>query len=194
MFIDPITPERAEGLLAEIYESEIARRGFVPEFAQSFSHHPDAYQAWGELIKALYTGMDRRRCELATLAAARTMKSTCCAIAHGRALRDQFFSVEEVVQIMTDHKHAGLTDVEVAIMDFAEKAATAASSITQEDIDHLKNLGLSDREIFDVTFAVAARACLTTLIESLGAKAEAPWVDDLEPELVEVLTVGRPAK
>lgn len=194
MFIDPITPETAERLVAEVYESEIERRGFVPEFAQSFSHHPEAYQAWGGLIETLYRGMDRRRCELATLAAARTMKSTCCTIAHGRVLRDQFFSAEEVVQLMTDHRHAGLEDVDVAIMDFAEKAATDASSITQGDIDRLKALGLGDREIFDIAFAVAARAFLTTLIESLGVKAERPWVDDLEPELVEVLTVGRPAK
>lgn len=194
MFIDPIKPEQAQGLVAEVYQSEIDRREFVPEFVQSFSHHPEAYQAWGGLIEALYRGMDRRRCELATLAAARTMKSTCCTIAHGRALRDQFFSAEDVVQIMTDHENAGLADVEVAIMDFAEKAATDASSITQEDVDRLKDLGLSDREIFDVSFAVAARAFLTTLIESLGVKAERPWVDDLEPELVEILAVGRPAK
>jgi uncharacterized peroxidase-related enzyme len=193
MFIDTIKSDDARGLLAEIYQSEIDGRGFLPEFVQCFSHHPEAYEAWGELIETLYRGMDRRRCELATLAAARTMKSTCCTIAHGRALREHFFSSDEVVQIMRDHRHAGLEEVEVAIMDFAEKSATDPSSITREDVDRLKSLGLNDREVFDVAYAVAARAFLTTLIESLGATAERPWVDDLESELAEVLTVGRPA-
>lgn len=193
MFIDPIEADAAAGPILEIYESETERRGFVPEFVQAFSHHPEAYQAWVGLIETLYSGMDRRRCELATLAAARTMKSTCCTIAHGKALRDQFFSSSQVIQIMRDHRRAGLEDAEVAIMEFAEKAAADPSSVTQEDIDRLRDLGLSDRQIFDVAFAVAARAFLTTLIETLGAKAERPWVDDLEPELVEVLTVGRPA-
>jgi uncharacterized peroxidase-related enzyme len=193
MFIDTVKPDDARGLLAEIYQSEIDRRGFLPEFVQCFSHHPEAYQAWSRLIEALFHGMDRRRCELATLTAARTMRSTCCTIAHGRALRERFFSSDEVVQIMRDHRDAGLEEVEVAIMDFAEKSATDPSSITREDVDHLKSLGLSDREVFDVVFAVAARAFLTTVIESLGAKAESPWVNDLEPELVDVLTVGRPA-
>jgi uncharacterized peroxidase-related enzyme len=194
LFIDPIDPDSAQGLTAEIYRSEIEGRGFLPEFVQTFSHHPEAYKAWQTLITVLYGGMDRRRCELATLAAARTMKSTGCTVAHGKTLRDRFFTADEVVQIMKDHHRAGLDEVDVAVIDFAEKAARDSTSITQGDVDHLKSYGLTDREIFDVTFAVAARAFLTTLIESLGTSAEQPWVDDLEPELLEVLTVGRPTR
>jgi len=194
LFIDPIDPDSAQGLTAEIYLSEIEGRGFLPEFVQTFSHHPEAYEAWQALITVLYGGMDRRRCELATLAAARTLKSTCCTVAHGKTLRDRFFTVDEVVQIMEDHHRAGLDDVDVAVIDFAGKAARDSTSITQGDVDHLKSHGLTDREIFDVAFAVAARAFLTTLIESLGSSAEQPWVDDLAPELLEVLTVGRPTR
>jgi alkylhydroperoxidase family enzyme len=103
LFIDPIDPDSAQGLTAEIYRSEIEGRGFLPEFVQTFSHHPEAYKAWQTLITVLYGGMDRRRCELATLAAARTMKSTGCTVAHGKTLRDRFFTADEVVQIMEDH-------------------------------------------------------------------------------------------
>ena len=194
MFTDPIDADSAQGLTAEIYLSEIEGRGFLPEFVQTFSHHPEAYEAWQALITVLYGGMDRRRCELATLAAARTLKSTCCTVAHGKTLRDRFFTVDEVVQIMEDQHRAGLDEVDVAVIDFAEKAARDSTSITQGDVDHLKFHGLTDREIFDVAFAVAARAFLTTLIESLGSSAEQPWVDDLAPELLEVLTVGRPTR
>lgn len=194
MFIDPVTPESAVGLTAEIYETAEEELGFLPEFVQAFSHHPEAFTAWEHLITALYGGMDRRRCELATLAAARTMKSTCCAVAHGRTLKNRFFTSAEVIQIVNDHHHAGLDPVEGAVIDFAEKAASDPTGIVQNDIDGLRALGLTDREIFDVAFAVAARAFLTTLIESLGSRAEQPWVDDVEPELLDVLTVGRPAR
>ncbi len=194
MFIEPVARESAEGLTAEIYETAVGDLGFLPEFVQAFSHHPEAFSAWDRLVTTLYEGMDRRRCELATLAAARVMRSTCCSIAHGRTLRDRFFSPAEVTQIAVDHHHAGLEPVEVAIVDFAEKAANDPASIEADDVNVLKNFGLSDREIFDVVFAVAVRAFLTTLIESLGAQAERPWVDDLEPELLDALTVGRPAR
>ena len=194
MFIDPIPRESAEGLAGEIYEKAEADMGFLPGLVQVFSHHPEAFKAWDQLIAVLYEGMDRQRCELATLAAARAMKSTACAVAHGRTLKNRFFTSPEVVQIVTDHRHAGLDRTDVAVIDFAEKAATDPTAINQEDIDGLKALGLTDRDVFDIVYAVAARAFLTTLVETLGMSAERPWVDDLEPDLLDLLTVGRPAK
>ncbi|HUG33072.1 MAG TPA: peroxidase [Acidimicrobiia bacterium] len=191
MFIDPVPAEDARGLTADIYESEQEGWGFLPDFVRVFSHHPEAFRAWRGLIKTVYGSMDRRRCELATLAAARALKSTCCSMAHGRVLRDRFYTASEVVQISLDHHSAGLDDVDVAIMDFAEKAATDPSGTSQEDIDRLKRLGLSDREVFDIALAVAARSFFATLSESLGTRAERPIVDDLEPELRDALVVGR---
>ena len=195
MFIDPIPLDAAEGLLADIYRDDMAELGYIPEFVKVFSHHPEAHQAWDQLITTVYSGMDRRVCELATFVAARTMKSTCCTIAHGRTLRNRFsFTPDEITQLSTDYHRAGLTAVETAVMGFAEKVATDPTTVSQADVDSLRHLDMTDREIFDVVFAVAARAFFTTLIESLGTTAERPWVDDLEPELVEVLTVGRPAR
>lgn len=191
MFIDPISPESAQGDLADLYESETERWGFLPNFVTAFSHHPEAYRAWLNLAGTLYGGMDRRRCELATLAAARALKSTCCAVAHGRMLRDRWFTADQVERIARNHRLAGLDDVDVAIIDFAEKAASSPASTTQADIDHLKSLGLSDRDVFDISFAVAVRAFFATLIESLGTGAEEPFVADLEAGLVDALSVGR---
>jgi uncharacterized peroxidase-related enzyme len=195
MFIDPVPRGSAEGLTADIYREEMETSGFIPEFVQIFSHHPEAYQAWEQLITTVYSGMDRRACELATFVAARAMKSTACTIAHGRTLRNRFsFTPDEIRQLAMDYHQVGLTAAEEAIVGFAEKVATDPTAVAQADVDALRQLGMTDREIFDVVFAVAARAFLTTLIESLGTTAEQPWVDDLEPELVEALTVGRPAR
>lgn len=193
MFIEPVSPEAASGELADVYRFEEERWGFLPGFTMAFSHHPEAYRAWLELIAIAYNSMDRRRCELATLAAARALKSTCCSVAHGKVLRDRFYDSDKVARIARDHHDADLEAADVAIMDFAEKAATDPSSVTQTDVDSLRSHGLSDREIFDVAYAVAARAFFATLIESLGTTAEQPMVEALEPDLLAMLTVGRPA-
>lgn len=193
MFIEPISREDATGELADLYEAEEDRWGFVPTFTQAFSHHPDAYRAWLGLIGVAYGSMDRRRCELATLAAAKALRSTCCSVAHGMFLRDLFYDNERVIRIAENHREAGLEAVDVAIMDFAEKAATDPSTMTQADIDELRQHGLSEREIFEVAYAVAARAFFATLIESLGASAEEPMVATLDEDLLAALTVGRPA-
>ena len=191
MFIEPIAEDAAEGLTAEVFESETARWGFLPGFVEVFSHHPEAYRAWQGLISVVYAGMDRRRCELATLAATRVFRSTCCAIAHGKNLRDRFYPGEQVVRIARDHHDAELDEVDVSIMDFAEKVASDPAGTTEEDVGRLRDLGLTEREIFDIVLAVAARAFFATLIESLGVQAEEPFVESLEPELREALTVGR---
>lgn len=193
MFIEPISPEAADGLLADIYESERAKWGFLPTFVMAFSHHPEAYQAWLTLVGIVYAGMDRRRLELATLAATRVLESTCCAVAHGKTLRDLFYKSDEVAQIALDHHRAGLDEVDVAIMDFAEKAAGDPAGMTQSDVDKLRSYGLTDRDVFDIALAVAARAFLATLIETLGTRAERPLVEDLESVLLDALSFGRSA-
>ncbi len=192
MFIDTVPKKDAAGLVREIYDEDEARWGYLPNFTQLFSLHPEAYRAWLELITAIRGQMDLRRCELATVAAARTMKSTACTVAHSKMLRDRFYETEQVIQIATNHRHAGLADVDVAIMDFAEKVAETPSEISREEVERLKSLGLSDRDILDIVLSVAARAFFTTVVDALGSPVEEQLVEDLEPELLEVLIVGRP--
>ena len=138
MFIEAVRPDDATGDLAEIYRSEEERWGWLPGFTQAFSHHPEAYRAWLGLITVAYSSMDRRRCELATLAAAKALRSTCCTVAHGKFLQDGWYESDQVKRIATDHHDAGLDDVDVAIMDFAEKAATDPAGITQDDVEVLR--------------------------------------------------------
>ena len=79
--------------------------------------------------------MDLRRYELATLVAARRLHSSYCALAHGSVLVDRFMSQEELLDLVADHRHAGLDEVDVAVIDLAEKVAGDATAVTREDID-----------------------------------------------------------
>lgn len=65
--------------------------------------------------------------------------------------------------VVSDHRSAGLSEVDVAVMDFAEKVADDATSIQQSDIERLRSLGLADEEIGDVVFAAAARCFFSKL-------------------------------
>ena len=136
--------------------------------------------------------MDHRRYELATLAAARRLGSSYCALAHGAVLRDRFYDAPGVHKIALDHHNADLAPADVAIMDFAGKAAGDASTITADDVNALRGHGLGDTEIFHVVLAVAARCFFTTALDALGTEPDAQYRASIEPELREVLTVGRP--
>jgi len=163
---------------SEIFERDRAALGYVPNYTRLFAHRPTVYEAWLRLRDAISGSMDTRRYELATVAAARSLRSSYCTLAHGKVLADRFLE-------------PGLDEVDVAVMDLAEKVAEDATSITEADVQRLRDLGLSDAEIFDVVAAAAARCFFSKTLDALCAQAD-PVFGELDPELRDVLTVGRP--
>jgi uncharacterized peroxidase-related enzyme len=135
--------------------------------------------------------MDPRRYELATLAAARRLRSTYCSMAHGSVLLEQFVGPDRLVSIFEDHRNAGLDEVDVAVMDVADKVAADANSVSEADVERLRSLGLSDGEILEVVAAAAVRCFFSKTLDGLGVEPDAKFAA-LEPRLRETLTVGRP--
>lgn len=158
-------------------------------YERAFAERPEVLAAWGELNGAIKAGMDLRRYELATLAAARRLRSSYCCLAHGKVLFESFG--EPVREIALDHRRAGLDDVDVAVMDLAERVVDDAGSIDDADLQRLRDLGLSDADIMDVVLAAAARCFFAKTLDALGVRADASF-SSLEPELREALVVGRP--
>jgi alkylhydroperoxidase family enzyme len=158
-------------------------------YERAFEERPDVYAAWQQLLGAIKANMDLRRYELATLAAARRLRSTYCSLAHGKVLIEQFG--EPVLQIATDRSAAGLDEVDLAVMDLAERVVDDATSIDDADLQRLRDLGLSDPEITDVILTAAVRCFWTKTLDSLGVQADASY-RELHPELRKVLVVGRP--
>ena len=112
-------------------------------------------------------------------------------LAHGALLRKNFFSPDELMAIVRDFRSAGLTDEEVAIMAFVQKVATQPGEINQGDYDNLRRFGLTDEEILDIVLACTARSFFSKTLDAFCAVPDQVYLD-LEPELREVLTIGRP--
>ena len=181
-FIEPASGEEAD----DLYDLERERVGYVPNYVRAFSHRPDVYRAWRGLVTAIWGASDPRRYELATLAAARQLRSSYCSLAHASILVHGFYSAEQVRKLPE-----GLDETDAAIMAFAEKVADDASSVTRDDVERLRDVGLSDGEITDVVLAAAARSFFAKTLDGLGALPDAVY-GDLEPTLRVELTVGRP--
>jgi uncharacterized peroxidase-related enzyme len=165
--------------------------GEVPNYARLGALHPHAYAGWAALIGAIRGGMDVRRYELATVAAAKRLGSSYCALAHGKVLAERFYDPDRVRAIFSDPKSAGLDEVDVAVMDLAEKVAADATSVRMEDVQRLLALGLSEREVLDVVLTAAARCFFSKLLDAMGVAPDGSY-RGLDGELAEALTVGRP--
>ena len=191
MFIDTIPEEVAEGLLADYYQQQKDAWGFLPNYAGAFSSRPEVAMAWGSLNKAVRDGMDRRRFEIATIGAARALRSTYCTAAHSKFLRDACDDETTMMAIAEDPSGAGLSDLDRAVYEFAARVATDAASIGQRDVEGLRELGLSDGDVADVVFAAAARCFFTRVLDGLGAHLDVQTAATFPPEILESMTVGR---
>jgi alkylhydroperoxidase family enzyme len=157
---------------------------------RAFGERPEVLDAWVALIDAIRAGMELRRYELVTLAAARRLRSSYCCLAHGSVLLERFPG-EPLLEIAADHRAAGLDEIDVAVMDLAERVVDDATSIEDADLQRLRDLGLSDTEIMDVVLAAAARCFFSKSLDALHVLPDASY-HDLSPELRDVLVVGRP--
>lgn len=192
MFIDSVPEDAATGALAGYYDQQRTGWGFLPDYARAFATRPDVAQAWNVLNTTVREGMERRRFELATIAAARALRSTYCTAAHSKFLRD-ICGDETTLQALADDSSGGtLGPSDRAIYRFAAKVASDAAAIEQADIDKLRAFGLSDAEIADIVFAAAARSFFTRVLDGLGAQLDAETAAAIPVELRESMLVGRP--
>jgi len=189
-FIKTIPPSDAEGEVKAMYERQQEAWGFVPNYAKAFSHRPEALARWGRLLAELKRPMDARRFELVTFAAAHALRHTACSLAHGKALA-AFIGEEQVRRIAMGEANLALTAAEQAMIHYARKVATDASTITSGDVAILRSHGLSDPEIFDIAAVAAGRAFFTKILDGLGVEADSSFLS-LSEEMRETLTVGRP--
>jgi uncharacterized peroxidase-related enzyme len=136
--------------------------------------------------------MDRRRYELATVAAARALRSTYCTAAHSMFLRDVCGDEATVLALADDASGATLSDQDRAVYAFAAKVAADAASVSQADVDGLREAGLSDADIADVVYAAASRAFFTKVLDGLGAQLDPETAAKFAPELLDGMVVGRP--
>ena len=185
MFIQTVPEAEAQGKVRQIYDGDLETFGYVPNHAKVFSLRPDVLAAWRGLQASIRNNLSLRRYELVTVAAAQALDSRYCLVAHSAVLVKDGMSVDQVRALLADFHDAGLTPVDVAIMEYARKIARSANEITQADVDALRALGLEDVEILDV--APATMRCFASkTFDALGAEAD-PALTKLEGRLSDLL-------
>lgn len=193
MFIQTIDDAAATGEIARIYAEEKAALGFVMEGTRCWTARPDLLPLVDHLLNTARTdfSLGLRAWRLITLIAAKHIPSTYCSHVYARGLVADLGSKEQVLAIHRDFRNAGLSDRDVAMLAYAEQVAVDASRITQADIDALRAVGFSDRNIADIAFCAAFRCFMSRYFDATGATPE-PFFFDEDPGFRAAMTVGKP--
>ena len=192
MFIETPDEGSVDDDVAAWYQRQRDAWGYLPNYALAFATRPDVAEAWNTLNGTIKRHMDHRRFELVTIAAARAYRSTYCTAAHSKFLRDECGDEDTMRAIAADPSGASLDATDRAVVAFATNVAQDAASITAEQVQALRDQGLTDPEIVDVALAASARGFFTKVLDALGVQADAQLGATFDPEVRRQVTVGRP--
>jgi uncharacterized peroxidase-related enzyme len=142
-------PERIQGLFGKAREA----LGFVPNVFRVWSYRPERLSAWFGHFRLLHepteglTAADR---EMVAVVVSQSNGCLYCLVAHGQALREALGDPIQGDRITLDWRRAGLDDRRLAICAFAEKLTLRPREVEPEDVQSLRDAGLTEEEAWDV--------------------------------------------
>jgi uncharacterized peroxidase-related enzyme len=186
MIVIPPAEEGATGHVADMYAEDLSTDGFVFAYTAAMAINPEAHEAFQALIRAVVPSIGVRTFELATLGAARGIRSQHCLLAHGRkTLRAHAMDEDQLQRLAVDYRDADLAPADVAVMAYSEKMSTDAAAMTDADSQELRDLGFTDRQVVDITLAAAARNYFSRALQALAVPLDD--MPGLSAELAEAL-------
>lgn len=142
-------PEGIQKLFAKARES----LGFVPNVFRVYAFRPERFSAWFSHYRQLHVPTDNlSTADREMVAVVVSMANGClyCLVAHGAALREALGDPVVADRITLDWRRAGLDERRRAICAYAEKLTRTPTECDEADLDVLRDLGLSDEEVWDV--------------------------------------------
>jgi uncharacterized peroxidase-related enzyme len=148
------------------------------QYYATLAHDPEVLRARTELFNAvMYAqgGLPRAERELGTVAASRINGCVFCASVHARAYARLTKSTDSIGRLLDQGVETdGLSEREQAIVDYGAKLTRAPHALSAADLKPLRDLGMSDLEILDLTNAVAMFANANRLMQTLGEPSVSP--------------------
>ncbi len=185
-WIRTVAEEEAEGPLKEHYQADLDQLGFVMEATKSLSARPElalAYQAFQNVVWGT-PGLTLRERRLIQLLVADRVRSTYCALVYASALERDLGGPGGIRAVLRDYRHAGLSEREIAILDYALAAAVGHPG--QDHIARLREVGLDDPAILDVNFTANLRLFGSRVYDAIGVEMDPFFLE--QADLVEAAT------
>ena len=163
--IEKATPEQVTVL------EESNSRAKTSPYYLLLVHDVEALRQRSRLFNAvMYSpkGLPRSDRELSTVAVSRINGCPYCASVHSQRYAQLTKQPELIQSILDQGVGTDLPPRERAIVDYAAKLTLAPTKMTADDLVPLREIGLSDLEILDLTHAVAMFANANRLMQTLG--------------------------
>jgi uncharacterized peroxidase-related enzyme len=172
-WIKVIDENGAEGRLKEIYERIRKERGKVSNIMRIQSLHPEAMAAHMDLYLSVMfgdSGLSREEREMIATVVSVVNGCAYCTNHHAEALDHYWKDEKKLDAFLRDFESAGLPERSSSIFRYAVKLTETPSKMTQEDIETLRNSGLSDKDILDIDLIVGYFNFVNRIANGLGVE------------------------
>jgi uncharacterized peroxidase-related enzyme len=142
-------PERIQGLFAKAREN----LGFVPNVFRVWSFRPERLSAWFGHFRLLHEpteGLSAADREMVAVVVSQANGCLYCLVAHGQALREELGDPVLGERIAFDWRRSGLDERRRTICEFAEKLTLRPREVEPDDVQALRDAGLTEEEAWDV--------------------------------------------
>ena len=157
-WIDEVDIADAEGELETAYARLVKQRGKVSNILKVHSLNPEAMADHLDLYMTVMfgkSGLTRAEREAIGVVVSATNECAYCVQHHSQALRHYVEDDETLEMLMTADGLETLEPRLSNIVRHAEKLTSAPAAMTESDLGELRAVGLSDRDILDLTLVTA---------------------------------------
>jgi uncharacterized peroxidase-related enzyme len=190
MFLgEPPANEATEAAYADDQDAD----GYVNNTTRLLSWRPDVHASFIALRATLMEASaltDREWAVLVTATAAERNDSYC-SLAWGPRLA-KLSDDETAAQVVAGEPAPALSAREAALAAWAREVVRDPNATTTDDVARLREVGLSDKEIFEATAFVAFRLAFSTINDALGAAPDKQLADAAPDVIRAAVSYGRP--
>jgi len=134
------------------------KSGFVPNVFLVLARRPDEFRAFFAYHDALMDkpgGLSKAEREMIVVATSAANQCQYCVVAHGAILRIRAKDPLVADQVAVNYRKADITPRQKAMIEFAMKVAFEAYAVDEPHIEHLKQQGFNEEDVWDIA-AIAA--------------------------------------
>ena len=170
-WIDEVGVDDAEGKLEALYAELLEKRGKVSNILKVHSLNPEAMANHLDLYMTVMfgaSGLSRAEREAVAVVVSATNECAYCVNHHAEALR-RYIKDDETLELLMSAD--GLETLEPRLSNIvrhAEKLTSAPSAMTESDLGELRAVGLTDKDILDLTLVVGYFNFVTRIASGLG--------------------------
>jgi uncharacterized peroxidase-related enzyme len=102
-------------------------------------------------------------------------------------------SVELIQQMKANYREAGISEKEMAMLEYAELLTVQPSNVMKADVDRLREVGWTDADIVDIVHQTALFNYMVRVADGLGIEPEEGMIaiEERDRHVVDTSTWGK---